>query len=84
MVFNTLVVVAVIIYRKKFPNMERPYKAWGYPVTVVISVLLFAALMINTLIEDPVTSIIGLVVPVIGAAVYFIFDIKLKKEQGEK
>lgn len=59
MVFNTLVVIAVIIYRKKFPNMERPYKAWGYPVT----------------------AIIGLVVPAIGAAVYFIFDAKLKKER---
>ena len=83
MVFNTLVVIAVIIYRKKFPNLERPYKAWGYPVTVVISVLLFAGLMINTLIEDPVTSVIGLVVPAIGAVVYFLFDAKLKKERGE-
>lgn len=81
MVFNTLVVIAVIIYRKKFPNMERPYKAWGYPVTAIISVGLFAALTINTLIEAPVTSITGLVVPAIGAAVYFIFDAKLKKER---
>ena len=64
--------------------MERPYKAWGYPVTVVISVVLFAALMINTLIEDPVTSIIGLVVPAIGAVVYFVFDAKLKKEKAQQ
>ena len=84
MVFNTLVVIAVIIYRKKFPDLERPYKAWGYPVTVVISVILFAALMINTFIEDPVTSIIGLVVPAIGAVVYFDFDAKLKKEKAQQ
>ena len=84
MVFNTLVVIAVIIYRKKFPDLERPYKAWGYPVTVVISVILFAALMINTFIEDPVTSIIGLVVPAIGAVVYFVFDAKLKKEKAQQ
>ncbi|MCI8809689.1 MAG: amino acid permease [Oscillibacter sp.] len=83
MVFNVLVVIAVIIYRKKFPDLERPYKAWGYPVTVVVSVVLFAALMINTLIEDPITSIIGLVVPALGAAVYFLFDAKLKKERGQ-
>ena len=84
MVFNTLVVIAVIIYRKKFPNLERPYKAWGYPVTVVISVVLFAGLMINTFIEDPVTSIIGLVVPALGAVVYFIFDAKIKKERAQQ
>ena len=79
-----VVVIAVIIYRKKFPNLERPYKAWGYPVTVVISVVLFAGLMINTFIEDPVTSIIGLVVPALGAVVYFIFDAKMKKEKAQQ
>lgn len=39
------------------------------------------ALMLNTLTKIPLTSIIGLVVPAIGAVVYFIFDAKLKKER---
>ncbi|MEA4987832.1 MAG: amino acid permease [Anaerovorax sp.] len=80
MLFNVLCVVAVIIYRKKYPNLERPYKAWGYPVTVIITIGLFAGLMVNTLIEDPITAIVGLIVPAIGAVVYFIFDKKLKAE----
>lgn len=37
-----------------------------------------AGLMVNTLIEDPITALVGLVVPAIGAVVYFIFDKKLK------
>ena len=80
MVYNTLVVLAVIVYRKKFPDMERPYKAWLYPVSVIIAVVIFAALMINTLMEDPKTAIVGLIVPLMGVALYFIFDVKLKKE----
>ena len=40
--------------------------------------------MINTFIEDPVTSIIGLVVPALGAVVYFIFDAKIKKERAQQ
>jgi APA family basic amino acid/polyamine antiporter len=84
MMFNMLVVAAVFIYRKKFPDLERPYKVWGYPVTVIISVILFTALMLNTLIEDPITSLIGLIVPAVGALVYYIFDIKLKKEKQAK
>ena len=80
MVYNALSIVAVIIYRKKFPDMERPYKAWGYPVTVILAVILFAALMINTLVEDPVTAAIGLVVPALGVLTWFLFDKKLKKE----
>ena len=81
MLYNTLVVLAVIVYRKKFPDMERPYKAWFYPVSVVVAVVIFAALMINTLMEDPKTAIIGLVVPIMGVILYFIFDAKLKREQ---
>lgn len=85
MLFNVLVVMAVFVYRKKFPDLERPYKIWGYPVTVVISTLLFFALMINTLIEDPVTAMIGLVVPAIGCLVYLYFDkVNKKAAVGEK
>ena len=45
MLYNVLVIAAVVVYRKKFPNLERPYKAWGYPVTVVLAIVLFFALM---------------------------------------
>lgn len=83
MVYNVLVIVAVIIYRKKFPNMERPYKAWGYPVTVIIAVILFTALMINSLIEDPITAIVGLVVPAAGVVIWFLFDRNLKKTNSK-
>lgn len=83
MVYNVLVIIAVIIYRKKFPNMERPYKAWGYPVTVVIAVILFTALMINSLIEDPITAIVGLVVPAAGVVIWFLFDRNLKKANNK-
>lgn len=81
MVYNVLVILAVIIYRKKFPNMERPYKAWGYPVTVILAVILFGALMINTLVEDPKTALLGLAVPIIGVIVWWLFDRKLKNEE---
>lgn len=82
MLFNVLVVAAVMLYRKKYPNLERPYKIWGYPVTVIITVLIFVGLMVNTLIEDPVTALIGLIVPAIGSFVYLYFDKKLKKENN--
>lgn len=79
MLFNVLVVVAVLIYRKKYPDLERPYKMWGYPVTVIITILIFAGLMINTFIEDPVTALIGFIVPAFGCLVYLYFDKQLKK-----
>jgi len=80
MLYNFLTVIAVIIFRKKFPNIERPYKMWGYPVTVIITALLFLGLVVNTFIDDPRSAIIGICVPVVGAIVYIIFDIRLKKQ----
>ena len=73
MFFNTLTIGSVFIFRKRDPEMERPYKAWGYPVTVVITLLIFIGLLINTLMEDPVTSVIGLVVPAAGFVCYHFF-----------
>ena len=80
MLFNVLVVGAVLIYRKRYPTLERPYKIFAYPVTVIITILIFAGLMINTFIEDPVTALIGFVVPAIGYFVYYYFDKQLKKD----
>lgn len=82
-IFNCLVIAAVLVLRKKMPNMERPYRVWGGVVTVIITLAVNLATMINTAIEDPVTAVSGLAIPVIAAVVYFIFDKKLKKE-GKK
>lgn len=79
MIFNTLVIFAVFIYRRKFPDLERPYKVFLYPFTVVITLLIFIGLLINTFIEDPMTSIIGLSVPVLGTLFYFYFNRRNKE-----
>ena len=43
---------------------------WGYPVMVVLVILITIGLLINTLVESPVTSIIGLSVPAVGLLLY--------------
>ena len=83
MLFNVLIVLAVPILRKKFPNIERPYKVWLYPVSIIFTAIVFLALFVNSAIENPVLGSIGFTVPALGAVVYLIFDRKLKKEAGE-
>ncbi len=82
MLFNVLVILAIFIYRKKYPDLERPYKVWLYPVSVIVITLVFIGLMINTFIEDPVTALIGFIVPIIGIFLYKYFDNKNKKESN--
>ncbi len=83
MIGSVLGVAGVMVNRIKHPELERPYKVWGYPVTVIIAVIIFIALMINNFIEDPIMSILGLfVVPAIGAIIYFYYD-KQNKKAGQ-
>ncbi|HIW21750.1 MAG TPA: amino acid permease [Candidatus Dorea intestinavium] len=84
MVFNALVILAVPILRHKYPQIERPYKVWFYPVSIIVTALIFIALIVNSAIEDPFLGFIGLGVPAIGAVVYFLFDLKLKREKEGK
>lgn len=77
---NMLTVIGVIICRKKYPNIERPYKVLGGIPTVVVTAALFAVLLINQLVTDTANSLIGLVIPVIAIPVYYYF----KKQNGGK
>ena len=80
MMYNVLVILAVIIYRKKYPDLERPYQIPGYPFTVILTAVIFTALMINTLIEDQMTAVLGLAVPMVGILIWFVIDRKRKRE----
>lgn len=77
---NVMSIGVVIIYRKKYPDMERPYKVWGGIPTVVVTIILFGILLVNNLIEDPKASIIGLSIPLIGLLFYAYFR---KKNGGQ-
>ncbi len=82
LVYNALTILAVMTYRKKYPKMERPFKIFGYPVTVIITLLIYVGLLANTFVEDPMTSIVGMAVPLVGVVVYYFFDRRLKRNGG--
>jgi APA family basic amino acid/polyamine antiporter len=62
---------AVIILRRKAPQMARPYKTWGYPVVPVVFILFALWLMVNTIIEEPRDAAIGAVIILLGLPIYF-------------
>ncbi len=70
---NVMCVGAVLIYRKKYPNLERPYKVWGGVFTVIVTIILFGVLLVNNFIEDPKAALISLAIPAIGLVVYAYF-----------
>jgi len=66
-----LMVAGVIILRRKQPNLARPYRMWGYPVTPVLFLAITAWFLVNMLRTRPVPSLAGLLLIATGIPVYF-------------
>jgi len=81
-IFMGLTVAGVIILRKKRPELPRPYKTWGYPVTPILFILSAVFLTANSLILTFWNSFAGLGVIAIGIPVYFFWKTRLKKAQA--
>jgi len=67
-----LTVLGVMVLRRTQPELERPYRTWGYPVTPIIFLIVTAFMMGYLILERPVQSFAGLATLVAGLAVYFI------------
>ena len=83
MIFNFLTVLSVPICRKKFPKIERPYKVWFYPFSVIIIALVYMGLIFSTFFDDPVSAVVGFVVPAIGVLFYMYFDKQKRKNKSQ-
>ena len=62
---------AVIVLRRKRPEMPRPYRVWGYPVVPIAFVLVSLVLLYSTLLASPRESGIGLALILMGLPFYF-------------
>lgn len=73
LVFGLLAVLAVIVLRYRKPDLERPYRAWGYPVVPIIFISLSVLLILNLAYLAGATSGIGYLIAFTGIPVYFLW-----------
>ena len=71
-IFYVLTIAGIFILRKKMPNAERPYKAFGYPVLPAIYILMGLAFCILLIIYKPQFTWPGLIITLIGIPLYYI------------
>ena len=71
-IFYIFTIIGIFILRKKQPNTERPYKAFGYPVLPAIYVLLATAFCIGLVWVSPTYSLWGLAIALAGIPLYYI------------
>lgn len=69
--FYALTALSVIVLRKKMPDANRPYKAWGYPYATLLFVAIAGWFLFNTLVEDTRNAVIGIVLLVVSLPLYY-------------
>jgi basic amino acid/polyamine antiporter, APA family len=71
-IFYVLTIAGIFILRKKRPDLERPYKAFGYPVLPVIYIILGLTFCIFLIAFKPVYAASGLGIVLAGIPIYFL------------
>jgi APA family basic amino acid/polyamine antiporter len=70
-IFYGLTGFGVFIFRKRFPDFPRPFRVPGYPWVPALFVLMAAGLVVNTLVESPYESLVGVALILTGLPVYY-------------
>lgn len=70
--FYMLTIAGIFILRKKRPDAERPYKAFGYPVLPIIYILMGIAFCILLIIYKPQYTWPGFIIVLLGVPLYYI------------
>jgi APA family basic amino acid/polyamine antiporter len=67
-------VLGVFVLRWRRPELERPYRVWGYPVTPLIFLVISGWMLWHLLAEQSTraASLLGLVTAALGLIIYFI------------
>lgn len=71
-IFYVLTILGIFILRKKSPNAERPYKAFGYPLLPAIYIILGLSFCTTLIIYKPKFTWPGLIIVLLGIPIYYL------------
>ncbi len=77
-IFFGLTVGAVLVLRRRRPDLPRPYRTWGYPVTPVVFIAAALYISLSTLVTQPWNAAGGLALIAAGVPAYLFW----KKKPG--
>lgn len=69
--FYALSALAVIVLRRKMPDAERPYKAWGYPFATLAFVAVTLWFLWNTVVNETRDALVGIALLLISLPLYY-------------
>src|SRR5438876_6060448 len=79
LIFYILTIIGIFLLRRKQPHVERPYKAFGYPVVPALYILGATVILIVLFVYQTATTWPGLMIVLTGVPVYFFWKFFGKK-----
>jgi APA family basic amino acid/polyamine antiporter len=71
-IFYLLIATTIFVYRRKRPDLARPYKVWGYPLLPAIFCLGAVPVLVYSFMENQVGSLIGAALILLGLPVLWL------------
>ncbi len=68
--FYGMATLAVPVLRRRRPELERPYRVWGYPILPIAFAAASFAIIANSLVRNPRESFIGIGLVLLGIPIY--------------
>ena len=76
LIFYVLTIAGIFVLRRKRPEAERPYRAFGYPFVPLLYIVSACAIMFVLLLYKTQTTWPGLVIVLLGVPVYLLWSRK--------
>lgn len=73
LIFYIITIAGLFVLRKKMPDVERPYKAFGYPVIPALYIILTTLICVDLLVYKTFNCGMGLLIIALGVPVYYMF-----------
>jgi amino acid transporter len=81
-IFETLAVSSVFVFRWRLPNVDRPYRCPGYPIVPALYVSILSLVVVNTFVNQRAEAAVGVGFIAVGAIVYYFAGRRRIRETG--
>src|ERR1700704_5142512 len=82
LIFYALTIAGIFVLRKKRPDAERPYRAFGYPFVPLLYIVAASAIMFVLLLYKTQTTWPGLLIVLLGVPVYLVWSRRGRAERA--
>ena len=81
LIFYVLTIFGLFVLRRKSPDAERPYRAFGYPVLPMLYIIGATIIMLVLLAYKTQTTWPGLLIVITGVPIYFLWKFLRRKSR---